>query len=174
MNDKPLGPFGQAVAAAANREKEQRLKNEQPKLGMGFTRLIEAGKSASGDITKKFPALVARVNSDYTLTINRGWDHNVAKGDRFLVYSIDPEELIDPETGESLGHLEIIRGTGVAVHVQQKMTTIESNRYANRGRTIRRQSGAFSALGGETIEEPEQKLLPFDSPEVGDKVKPTN
>nr|QJS05493.1 hypothetical protein [Psychrobacter sp.] len=128
---------------------------------------------ASIEKPKTFPALVAKVIDDFTLTINRGSDHEITKGDRFLVYSIDPEELIDPETGESLGYLEIIRGTGIAIHVQEKMTTIESSRYTNRGRTIRRQSGAFASLSGETIEEPEQKLLPFDSPEVGDKVKPT-
>lgn len=121
---------------------------------------------------KIFPALVAKVNSEFSLTINRGSDHSITKGDRFLVYAIDTEELIDPETGESLGYLEIIRGTGIATHVQEKMTTIESNRYASRGRTIHRQGGIFAALGNETVEEPEHKLLPFDSPKVGDKAKP--
>lgn len=119
-----------------------------------------------------FPALVAKVNSEFSLTINRGSDHDITEGDRFLVYAVDTEELKDPETGESLGHLEIIRGTGIATHVQQKMTTIKSNRHTSRGRTIRRQGGVFGAMGGETIEEPEQELLPFDSPKVGDKVKP--
>lgn len=124
--------------------------------------------------TKKptFPALVVKVINDFTLTINRGSIHDISEGDKFLVYAIDKEELIDPETNESLGHLELIRGTGIASHVQDKMTTIKSNRYINGGRIIRRQSGALAVIGGETIEESGKELMPFDEPQKGDMVKP--
>lgn len=126
------------------------------------------------DNTQKtnYPALVAKVNDGYTLIINRGSDHGVKKGDNFLVYYVDPEELKDPETGESLGNLEIIRGTGTATHVQSKMTTIKSNRVVSRGRIIRRQTGILSSLSGEVVEEPGKEAMPFDDPNVGDKVKP--
>lgn len=126
------------------------------------------------DSTQKanYPALVAKVNDEYTLIINRGSDHGVKKGDNFLVYYVDPEELKDPETGESLGNLEIIRGTGTATHVQSKMTTIKSNRVISRGRIIRRQTGILASLSGEVVEEPEKEAMPFDDPNVGDKVKP--
>lgn len=119
-----------------------------------------------------YPALVAKVNDEYTLVINRGSEHGVTKGDHFLVYYVDPEELTDPETGESLGNLEIIRGTGTATHVQPKMTTIKSNRVVSRGRIIRRQTGILASLSGEVVEEPEKEAMPFDDPNVGDKVKP--
>lgn len=119
-----------------------------------------------------FPASVAKINDEFTLVINRGSDHGVTKGDNFLVYYVEPEELIDPETGESLGNLEIIRGTGTAIHVQPKMTTIKSNRVISKGRVIRRQSGIWSSLSGEIVEEPEKEAVPFDEPYVGDKVKP--
>lgn len=119
-----------------------------------------------------YPALVAKVNDEYTLVINRGSEHGVTKGDHFLVYYVDPEELRDPETGESLGNLEIIRGMGTATHVQPKMTTIKSNRVVSRGRIIRRQTGILASLGGEVVEEPEKEAMPFDDPKVGDKVKP--
>ena len=119
-----------------------------------------------------FPASVAKVNDEYTLVINRGSDHGVTKGDHFLVYYVDPEELKDPDTGESLGNLEIIRGTGTATHVQPRMTTIKSNRVVSKGRVIRRQAGLFSSLNGEVVEEPEKEAMPFDDPNVGDKVKP--
>lgn len=173
MKDKPSSPFSQKLAAI-KKENEERDKKLQSQHGVGFPSIIEAGKLALEDTPKRFPALVVKVISDYTLTINRGWDHNIKTGDRFLVYAIDPEELIDPETGESLGHLEIIRGTGVATHVQQKMTTIESDRHTTKGRTIRRQNAMFAGIGSEIIEEPEKQLLPFDLPELGDKVKPIN
>lgn len=119
-----------------------------------------------------FSASVAKINDEFTLVINRGSDHGVTKGDNFLVYYVEPEELIDPETGESLGHLEVIRGTGTAIHVQPKMTTIKSNRVISKGRVIRRQSGIWSSLSGEIVEEPEKEAVPFDEPHVGDKVKP--
>lgn len=119
-----------------------------------------------------YPALVAKVSDEYTLVINRGSEHGVTKGDHFLVYYVDPEVLTDPETGESLGNLEIIRGTGTATHVQPRMTTIKSNRVVSRGRIIRRQAGILASLSGEVVEEPEKEAMPFDDPNVGDKVKP--
>jgi hypothetical protein len=119
-----------------------------------------------------YPAVVARVNDEYTLVINRGSEHGVTKGDNFLVYYVDPEELTDPETGESLGYLEIIRGTGTVTHVQPKMATIKSNRVVSKGRIIRRQTGILSSFNGEVVEEPEKEAMPFDDPNVGDKVKP--
>lgn len=126
------------------------------------------------DNTQKsnYPALVAKVNDEYNIVINRGSEHGVTKGDRFLVYYVDPEELTDPETGESLGNLEIIRGTGTATHVQPKMTTIESNRVVSRGRVIRRTTGIFASLGSEVVEEPQKEPIPFDGPKIGDRVKP--
>ena len=126
-----------------------------------------------------YPASVVRIIDEYTVVINRGSDHAVSKGDQFLVYYVDPEELKDPETGESLGTLEIVRGTGSAVHVQPKITTIKSNRSVSRGRVIRRTSnpplgGLFSTLASEreTIEEPEREALPFAEVQVEDRVKP--
>lgn len=131
------------------------------------------------DVQKKdFPASIIKVIDDFNIVINRGSNDKISKGDHFLVYYIDSEELIDPETGESLGNLEIIRGTGVATHVQPKMTTIKSDRYTNQGRTIRKSLGglslsAFSGIGNEVIEENARDLTPFDEPSIGDKVKPT-
>lgn len=127
----------------------------------------------------KYPASVVKVIDDYTVVINRGSEHGLSKGDQFLVYYVDPEELVDPETGESLGNLEIVRGTGSVTHVQQKVATIKSNRSVSRGRVIRRTSNP--AIGGllgsfaaerETIEEPEREALPFEDVQVKDRVKP--
>lgn len=127
-----------------------------------------------------FPGAVAKVIDEYTIVINRGSEHGISKGDHFLIYSVDPIELTDPETGKSLGCLEIVKGTGSAVHVQAKMTTVKSNRSVSKGRVVRRIStpnplrGLLAFQGAETeeIEEPEREALPFDNVELGDKVKP--
>ncbi|MGM7449414.1 hypothetical protein ACP7H9_12955 [Idiomarina sp. ST20R2A10] len=127
----------------------------------------------------KYPASVVKVIDDYTVVINRGSEDGVSKGDQFLVYYVDQEELIDPETGESLGNLEVVRGTGSVTHVQRKMATIKSNRSVSRGRVIRRTSNP--GIGGllvsfaaerETIEEPEREALAFEDVQVKDRVKP--
>lgn len=157
----------------------QRIGGPSRVVRMGTGHVVVSGRAEGRAIEERlrktekkiFPALVAKVTNDFTLTINRGAIHGISEGDKFLVYAIDPEELIDPETRESLGHLELIRGTGIATHVQEKMTTIKSNRYKN-GRTIRRQTNALAIMSGEIIEESGKELMPFDEPKRGDMVKP--
>lgn len=117
--------------------------------------------------------VVVRVIDSYTLVLNKGSDHGVKKGDSFLVYFVEEQDIKDPVTGESLGNLEIVRGSGSVTHVQEKMCTIKSNRTESGGRIIRRSSSsAFAATMGETIEHPEKQAVPFDNPEVGDFAKP--
>lgn len=127
-------------------------------------------------------ATVVKVIDDYSVVINRGSAHGVSKGDKYLVYYVEPDEIIDPESGESLGNLEVVRGTGTVVHVQEKIATLESNRVSKQSKIVRRIGGSgvrFAAgiaglLGNETeeeIESPPQKI-PFDSPDTGDRAKP--
>jgi hypothetical protein len=116
--------------------------------------------------------VVVKVQSDTKIVINIGSEHGVKIGDKFLVYYIDPLELTDPITGESLGQLETVRGTGIAVHVQPKITTIESNRKEKPKKVVSRSgSGALASLMGEVVEYPEPEIIPFDAPEMGDVVK---
>ena len=130
---------------------------------------------------KESLATVVKVIDSYTVVINRGSNDDVSKGDKYLVYYVEPEELSDPETGESLGKLEVVRGTGKVVHLQERMATLESNEYSQKRKIVRRVGGpggvrfaaGIAGLLGETEEEeapPEQ--LPFDAPSVGDRAKP--
>lgn len=118
--------------------------------------------------------VVAKVKNDFSLVINIGSEDGIKKGDKFLVYHVETEEMKDPITGESLGYLETVRGTGEAVHVQPKMTTIESNRKEKPRKVVTRHGtgvNILSSLMGETVEYPEPESAPFDNPQVGDKVK---
>jgi hypothetical protein len=125
------------------------------------------------ELNQNSQIVVVRVIDDLTLVLNKGSEHGISKGDTFLVYYVEPEEIKDPVTGESLGNLEIVRGSGSVVHVQPKMCTIKSNRTESGGRIIRRaSSGALAAIMGETIEHPEKQAIPFDYPQVGDIAKP--
>ncbi len=68
---------------------------------------------------------VVKILSKTKLVINRGSNHNVTLGDKYLIYGLT-EELFDPETKESLGSAEVIRGKGIVIHLQETLCTIES------------------------------------------------
>jgi Flagellar assembly protein T, C-terminal domain len=124
------------------------------------------------DSNIKREILVVSVKSDISLVINLGSEHGIKEGDKFLIYHVDSEEMKDPITGESLGYLETIRGTGVADHVQPKMTTLKSNRKERPRKLVSRSGyGALASLMGGTVEYLEPETVPFDGPQVGDKVK---
>jgi hypothetical protein len=119
-----------------------------------------------------FNTIVVKVIDDFTVVINKGSVNGIKKGDNFLIYYVEPDELIDPVSGESLGNLEIVRGTGSVTHVQEKMTTIKSNRTESGGRVTRKAFGLIASVMGETIEHPERQAVPFDDPKVDDFAKP--
>lgn len=120
-----------------------------------------------------FPAKVANIINPLNplkLVINRGKNDGIRLQQRVLVYSISNEEIKDPNTGESLGHLEIVKGTGRVVHLQDKLATIESDKIRSYRRKPLSHYASFLGLGSELIEESEP--VAFESPEVGDLVKP--
>lgn len=68
---------------------------------------------------------VVKILNPYEVVINLGAEDGVTKDDEFVVFE-QGEEVTDPDTDESLGILEIVRGQGVAKHVQEKLTTLRS------------------------------------------------
>jgi len=123
-------------------------------------------------------ATVAKVIDDFSVVINKGSADGVEKGQRFLVYEIG-EEVADPDTGESLGRLELVRGTGAVTHVQERIATVESDRFEKPMKTVRkiRRNEPYPSLFGrasETVEEVDNnpERLEFAGPEKGDRVRP--
>lgn len=131
--------------------------------------------SESKEIIENF--LVAKIIDDYTIVINKGRNQGVKEGQRFLIYELG-EEIIDPTSKNTLGKLEIVKGTGKVAHLQENIATISSDMKAPPLRTIKRiKSGsAYDSLFGfknllepSEIEEqlPAEKVA-FDNPKVGD------
>lgn len=121
------------------------------------------------------PILVAKVLDEYTLVINRGSNDGVKKGQRFLIYDVSDEEIKDPATGESLGHLEIVKGIGKVTHVQDRLSTLVSvEEAAGERRIIKRRTPAFSFLGAseEEIITPATGFLPFSEAKPGNRARP--
>lgn len=127
----------------------------------------------------KLSASVVHSIDDYNVVINRGLDQGVKVGDTYLIYAIGPE-LIDPETDESLGALEVVRGRAVVRHVQEKVATLETIEFdetPGRRKIIRRDGTGIAmalslGLGNrEEIEEgPVRHQRPLNS-EKGDLAK---
>ena len=70
-----------------------------------------------------FPAKVL-LKRDKEITINRGEGGGVAVGDTFNVFALG-EELIDPDTKESLGREEVKVGKVKITQVNPKTSTAE-------------------------------------------------
>lgn len=66
---------------------------------------------------------VIRILDDQRLLINLGAEQGIFIGDRLCIYDLG-EEIVDPQTQENLGNMEIVKGVVEAVHVQEKMTLI--------------------------------------------------
>jgi hypothetical protein len=118
---------------------------------------------------KTFPATVIKVIDSCKLAINRGTIDGLKEGLRVLVYRLSEEEIRDPNTGESLGYLEIVKGKGRVIHVQEKMCTIESDQKQFR-RMATKRTGLYGF--GEEVMETLDELVPFEDAEIGDMVKP--
>lgn len=98
---------------------------------------------------RAFPALIAEVLEQTRVIINRGSEDDIKLGDRFLIYELT-REIMDPETHESLGKLEVSKGTGKVTQVQEKMSVITSDR----------------------VNSTTNQIVPFSTPRRGDSAKP--
>jgi hypothetical protein len=103
-------------------------------------------------------ARVVHVLRQGEVVINKGVQDGVKVGE---VYGIGPS-LTDPDSGNPLGNLELVRGRGEAVHVQDHMAVVRSIERPWRGGDVFR-----------SVRMPEESsTLPFRGAEAGDLAKP--
>lgn len=118
---------------------------------------------------------VIRKLSPTELVVNIGRSHGVDESSRFIVFALG-DEVNDPDTGESLGSLEIVRGRAEAKHVQEKMSTIrsvEKRRVTmDRERPLPRDP-IFSQIVPRTeiVTEEVEVTIPFEGVQDGDLVR---
>ena len=111
---------------------------------------------------------VVEVLDEFRVVVNRGAADGVRNGDRFLIFELGPE-IKDPESGESLGKLEVVRGTARVVHLQEKMATVQSDDFETSvPRTIKR---GLTIFPSEEIVEGRRERVPLRSVTRGDLVK---
>jgi hypothetical protein len=132
---------------------------------------MSSEKERASPKEKIYPPIVAKVIDSFRIVINIGRQGNIKQGQRFLIYELTNEEIRDPMTGESLGKLEVVKGTGKVIHVQEMISTVESDMRETPSRTIIRRPSAWLGIEEETIQSPSD-LRPFHEPKVGDIAKP--
>ncbi len=116
--------------------------------------------------TRSSPAVASVLSSD-RVVINRGSRDGIQVGERYLVYERTNEEIRDPSTQELLGRLEIPKGTGRIVSVQERIAVLESDRQ------LPRNAGGLAEAAWTGIGElmTPGRMAPFRSATVGDAVK---
>lgn len=131
-----------------------------------MTKEVSKGSSRYDQLPK-----VVQVVSEHRVVINRGIEHGIENGDTFLVFSLG-EEIIDPDSGKSLGLLENVRGKARVIHAQEFLSTLESIQTEDRGGRKRIIKGGLSVFSQqEIIEDIQEQKLPLDA-ELGDYAKP--
>ena len=122
-----------------------------------------------------FPAQVAKIISPTRIVINRGFEHKIKLAQKMLLYSLSDEKIHDPETGEFLGYLEIYKGTGKVITVQEKLSVIELDRDKLTQALVKSMthplfSPNFSPEFSKNLTK--DNKIPFEDPQVRDLVKP--
>lgn len=107
---------------------------------------------------------VIKVIDEYKLVINRGSNDGVTMGDRYLIYRLG-EQMIDPDTHEDLGTLEIVCGEGKPEHIQERFTTVVTSMQSIKKSKTVVKHGGLSAFYGTTEEtyDPEVTIIPFEN-----------
>ena len=119
---------------------------------------------------------VARIIDEYKVVINAGFNDGISNGTTVMLYDLD-EMIIDPDTGNELGVLEIVKGTGTVTHAQAAMATVESNMKEEVQKKViqKRIPGIFeptpNLFGRTTTEEIPLITKPFKDVHTGTLVK---
>lgn len=101
------------------------------------------------------------------VVINWGSQEGAKIGMAVLIYGLSTDEVFDPDTKTSLGHIELLRGRGKIIHAQEQMATVESIQKEPSTRVITRKQ--MFGLGEEREERSDIK--DFDDVQVGDLVR---
>jgi hypothetical protein len=132
-------------------------------------------------MTDRYAGKVVRVSDKITVIINKGSENGIVIGDKFLIVGLG-EIIVDPDTQEDLEQLEIVRGKAIVIHVQEKISTLQSCEYEKSSdeREIKKVTSrggvAFPGVFGpqdtvtESIKPGEERLKELKGVQVGDRI----
>lgn len=100
---------------------------------------------------------IVEILSEYDILINGGTTHGIKENDKFEIYK-QGRPVIDPDTKETLGYFDMIKGIVVAKKIQEKITICSSLESLN---------NAFTALGNALMRS-HQEALNIDYNQLSD------
>ena len=65
---------------------------------------------------------IVKIISDHEFIISAGLKQSVSEGDRFIIFDRHGEKILDPDSGESLGYLDVNKGTIIERNVFENMS----------------------------------------------------
>ena len=74
---------------------------------------------------------IAKIIDETRVVLAAGKEQGVREGMEFVIYGLGPE-VFDPETKQSLGQLELVKGRVIASYVQDKICTARTRRQSIR------------------------------------------
>lgn len=122
---------------------------------------------------------VVSVVDEHNVVVNVGEDHDLWLGQKFLIVSLG-DLIFDPDTGQALEQLELVKGKVEATHIQRRISTLTSAEKQRdpEVREIKRHhqgSNLIGALYGhgrnsitESVQSGIERTLPLRNPQVGD------
>lgn len=131
-------------------------------------------------MSERYFGKVVHISDKFSVVINAGSEKDVHVGMKFLIVGLG-DLIRDPDTGEELEQLEIVRGRAEVVHVQSKLSTLKSIEVDHQPDTreikkVTSRSAGLAALIGpqdvvtESITPSEPVLLALHGVKVGDLV----
>lgn len=75
---------------------------------------------------KKKEFKVVKILDEYNLIINAGTKHGIKQNDEFQILDKKGSEVIDPDTQEVIGQLDLIKATVNVTELQEKMCICSS------------------------------------------------
>lgn len=95
---------------------------------LSSVQLLQGCRSVADEnrgVEKMIKGRVAKILNEFQLVLNVGSKQGAKTGMRFVIYE-EGDEIKDPETGESLGTLEIVKGEIKLSHVQETISIAQS------------------------------------------------
>lgn len=129
-------------------------------------------------MSNRYFGKVVATTDRFTIVMNRGSEHGVNNGDKFLIVGLGPV-IIDPDTQEELERLEIVRGKVSVFHVQEKISSARSCEFMRSSdvkeikKVTSRGGGVIGFLGPqdtvtESIKPGDEQLKELNGAQVGD------
>jgi|SRR5699024_727628 len=96
---------------------------------------------------------IVKILDEYNVVINAGLSHGLKQGDQFQILDKEGSDVIDPDTQEVIGKLDLIKATVSVTELQEKMCICSSQQFIKMNSLL---SGIGSISGSPNFSEQEK------------------